>query len=172
MHYSQHEKSSSQTRPRRNWLYLLAFVAVGHAIFTAVNMLTMTAIQIMDAPQIAMAEAPFELGLYPFVWFGTLVYFFGSPIGAMPMVLTALTAPLILRTNWPQWMQVFGFALLGAAFSDFWTSMSMPHLLEGPWEGHVRVVCGALGAGVGHWLVERSRFSFGALKRAQTAAAE
>ena len=31
------------------------------------------------------------------VWFGTLVYFFGSPIGAMPMVLTALTAPLILR---------------------------------------------------------------------------
>lgn len=172
MHYSRHQNSNGKDKPRRGWLYFLAFVAVGHAIFTALNMLTMTALQIAEAPQIALREAPFELGLYPFVWFGTLVYFFGSPIGAMPMVLTALTAPLILRTHWPQWMRVFAFALMGAAFSDFWTSMSMPHLLEGPWEGHVRVMCGALGAGAGYWLVEHRRFDFGALKRTQTAAAE
>jgi hypothetical protein len=110
--------------------------------------------------------------LYPLVWFGALLYFFGSPIGAMPMVLTGLTAPLILRTHWSEWMKAFSFTLLGAAFSGFWTSMSMPHLLEGPWEGHMRAVCSALGAGAGFWLVEHSQFNFGALKRLQTAAVE
>lgn len=172
MQISQDYGAQGAEKQRRDWVYLLCFIAVGHAIFTAVNMLTMAAVQIADAPQIAMRETPFELGLYPFVWFGTLVYFFGSPIGAMPMVLTALIAPLILRTDWPQWMKVFAFALLGAAFADFWTSMSMPHLLEGPWEQHIRVVCGAIGAGVGYWVVERSRFAFYRMDSAPTAAAE
>ncbi len=47
MHKSQHQKSYG---PRRGWLYLFGFVAVGHAIFIALNMLTMLAVQIVDAP--------------------------------------------------------------------------------------------------------------------------
>lgn len=171
MHMAQDYISHRNAKPRRGLLYLLCFVAAGHAIFTALNMLTMTAMQIAEAPQIALREAPFELGLYPLVWFGTLVYFFGSPIGGMPMVLTALAAPLILRAHWPLWMKVFAFALLGAAFSDFWTSISMPHLLEGPWEAQVRIVCGALGAGAGYWAVERSGVAFLNLGETRPAAA-